>query len=74
MSTATQTYQQGIQNLQAWLDFLAEQEDRLQTQLVKMQNGGQALPDVDADLPPLNDLSVDVYDDENEDDEEVGKW
>jgi hypothetical protein len=74
MSTATQTYQQGIQNLQAWLDFLAEQEDRLQTQLVKMQGGGQALPDVDADLPPLNDLSDDVYSDEGEDDEEVGKW
>lgn len=74
MSTATQTYQQGIQNLQAWLDFLAEQEDRLQTQLVKMQSGGQPLPDVDADLPPLNNLSVDVYSDKGEDDEEVGKW
>ena len=73
MSTETQTYQQGIQNLQAWLDFLAEQEDRLQTQLVKMQSGGQALPDVDADLPPLNDLSADVYSDDDED-EEVRKW
>ena len=51
MSHSNKTYEQGIMNLQAWLDFLATEKDRLDTQLVKMQGGGQSLPEVDADLP-----------------------
>ncbi len=53
MSTATQTYQQGIQSLQAWLDYLDSEEVKLQTQLAKMQGGDKSLPEIDADLPPM---------------------
>ncbi|MBT7071587.1 MAG: hypothetical protein HN975_11940 [Anaerolineae bacterium] len=53
-TTATQTYEQGIQNLQAWLDFLAIEEEKLGVQLSKMQGGsGVSLPEIDADTPPL---------------------
>ena len=53
-TTATQTYEQGIQNLQAWLDFLAIEEEKLGIQLAKMQGGsGASLPEIDADVPPL---------------------
>ena len=51
-STATQTYQESVQNLQSWLDFLAEEEERLTAQLTKMQGGsGAALPEIEADAP-----------------------
>jgi hypothetical protein len=49
-SSASETFQRGVQNLQAWLDFLAEEEAKLQAQLAKMQ-GGTAIPEIDADLP-----------------------
>ena len=51
MSKTDETYQQGIMNLQGWLDFLSVEKTRLETQLSRMQNGSQSLPDVDADLP-----------------------
>ena len=52
-TTATQTYQQGVQNLQAWLDFLAAEEEKLESQLAKMQGGGAHLPEIEADVPSL---------------------
>ena len=74
-STATETYQQSVQNLQAWIDFLSGEDERVQNQLSKMQGGGQSLPEVDADIPYVsggfddNDLH-----DVNDADDEVGKW
>ena len=57
-STATQTYQQGIQSLQAWLDYLNSEEAKLQAQLAKMQGGDKSLPEIDADLPDLEVLDT----------------
>jgi len=56
-STATQTYQQGIQSLQAWLDYLDSEEAKLQTQLAKMQGGDKSLPEIDADLPLMEEVA-----------------
>ena len=54
--SATQTYQQGVQNLQGWLDFLDGEEAKLEAQLLKMQGGNAApLPQIDADLPEIFD-------------------
>ena len=52
-SSATETFQRGVQSLQAWLDFLDSEESKLQAQLAKMQGNGKAIPEIDADLPPL---------------------
>ena len=73
-STATETYQQSVQNLQAWIDFLSSENERVQNQLSKMQGGGQSLPEVDADLPFIaeDDPNAPVFDDDE--DNEVGKW
>ena len=73
-STATETYQQSVQNLQAWIDFLSGENERVQNQLSKMQGGGQSLPEVDADLPFIaeDDPNAPVFDDDE--DNEVGKW
>ena len=73
-STATETYQQSVQNLQAWIDFLSSENERVQNQLSKMQGGGQSLPEVDADLPFIaeDDPGAPVLDDDE--DNEVGKW
>ena len=73
-STATETYQQSVQNLQAWIDFLSGENERVQNQLSKMQGGGQSLPEVDADLPFIaeDDPNTPVFDDDE--DNEVGKW
>jgi hypothetical protein len=49
-SSASDTFQRGVQNLQAWLDYLDSEEAKLQAQLFKMQ-GGTAIPEIDADLP-----------------------
>ena len=72
--TATETYQQSVQNLQAWIDFLSGENERVQNQLSKMQGGGQSLPEVDADLPFIaeDDPNAPVFDDDE--DNEVGKW
>lgn len=54
MSNAvTQTYQEGVQNLQAWLDFLSVEEERLEAQLAKMQGGSAVLPRIDVDAPDM---------------------
>jgi len=58
-STATQTYQQGIQSLQAWIDFLDSEDAKLQMQLAKMQ-GDKSLPEIDADLPNAEVLNTSV--------------
>lgn len=50
IGSASETFQRGVQNLQEWLDFLAEEESKLQAQLAKMQ-GGTTIPEIDADLP-----------------------
>ena len=73
-STATETYQQSVQNLQAWIDFLSGENERVQNQLSKMQGGGQSLPEVDADLPFIaeDDPNAPVFD--NDEDNEVRKW
>jgi len=52
-SSATETFQRGVQSLQTWLDFLDSEESKLQAQLAKMQGNGKAIPEIDADLPPL---------------------
>ena len=52
-SSATETFQRGVQSLQAWLDFLDSEESKLQAQLAKMQGNGKAIPEIDADFPPL---------------------
>ena len=49
-SSASETFQRGVQNLQAWLDYLGSEEAKLQGQLAKMQ-GGNSIPEIDADLP-----------------------
>ena len=69
MSTTNETYQQGIMNLQGWLDFLDTEKARLDTQLVRMQSGSQSLPEVDADLPYMDAELRASADSANEDDE-----
>ena len=73
-SSATETFQQGVQNLQAWLDYLGEEEGKLQAQLSKMQGGGTALPEIEADTPHLDEESLDGPPDLGGDEEEVDKW
>ena len=74
-STATETYQQSVQNLQAWIDFLSGEDERVQNQLSKMQGGGQSLPEVDADIPYVSGGFDDSdLHDVNDADDEVGKW
>jgi hypothetical protein len=70
-SSATETFQQGVQNLQAWLDFLDGEEAKLQAQLSKMQ-GGNALPEIEADTPHLDEESFEDLPADAE--EEVDKW
>ena len=72
-SSATETFQQGVQNLQAWLDFLDEEEGKLQAQLSKMQ-GGTALPEIDADAPHLPEEFFDDDLPSVDGEEEVDKW
>ncbi len=75
-STATQTYQESVQNLQSWLDFLAEEEERLTAQLAKMQ-GGSSIPEIEADAPYVasEDLHEDFSDlDRDDAEEEPEKW
>ena len=73
-SSATETFQQGVQNLQAWLDFLDEEEGKLQAQLSKMQ-GGATLPEIDADAPHLpEEFFEDLPPVDGEPEEEVDKW
>lgn len=65
MSKTDETYQQGIMNLQGWLDFLDTEKARLDAQLSRMQNGSQSLPEVDADFPVMDgaaEMSVDEDD------------
>jgi hypothetical protein len=71
-SSATETFQQGVQNLQAWLDFLDEEEGKFQAQLSKMQ-GGTALPEIEADAPHLDEEFLGDLPDMDSD-EEVDKW
>ena len=52
-NTVTQTYQNGVLNLQAWLDFLSVEEEKLETQLAKMQGGSAVLPGIDVDTPDM---------------------
>ena len=71
-SSATETFQQGVQNLQAWLDFLDEEEGKLQAQLSKMQ-GGATLPEIDADAPHLSEEFLEDLPPVDSE-EEVDKW
>jgi len=75
-ATATQTYQQGVQNLQGWLDFLDDEESRLQAQLTKMQGNGSSLPEIDADTPELleDDSFSSLSDNEDVDKAKPEKW
>jgi hypothetical protein len=74
-NTATQTYQEGVQNLQSWLDFLSAEEEKLGAQLAKMQGGNTSLPEIDADVPYMEeeDLSAPLPS-PDDDAEDVDKW
>ena len=73
-TTATQTYQQGVQNLQGWLDFLAAEEEKLQAQLTKMQGGEASLPEIEADAPePISALPEEILE-ESDSEEKLPKW
>ena len=69
MSKTDETYQQGIMNLQGWLDFLDTEKARLNTQLSRMQNGSQSLPEVDADFPYMGETAGTAEMPVDEDDE-----
>lgn len=77
-STATETYQQSVQNLQAWIDHLTSERERVQNQLNKMQGGGSALPLIDADIPYVGeeDSPLPAFLDDADDKEESisDKW
>jgi hypothetical protein len=73
--SATQTYQQGVQNLQGWLDFLDGEEAKLEAQLLKMQGGNAApLPQIDADLPEIFDDERALPELSQDSAEDIEKW
>lgn len=74
MSTATQTFQESVQALQAWLDYLDAEDAKLQGQLARIQ--GSTLPDIEADIPSAGDTPVDAAPDiaSAPDETEEDKW